>query len=89
MRRHHTISLLKQNKLDYSLKLLKLQFGGHWFHSNEVEMAVHEWWGFLNLHQDGKNASMCLGLMLKKNDPYMGKMRTLNTVMTYHLIFMI
>jgi hypothetical protein len=52
-------------------------------------MAVHEWWGFLNLHQDGKNASMCLGLMLKKNDPYMGKMRTLNTVMTYHLIFMI
>jgi len=41
-------------------------------------MAVHEWWGLLNWHQDGTNASMCLGLMLKKkNDPYMEKMRTL------------
>jgi hypothetical protein len=29
MRHHHTISLLKQNKLHYSLKLLEQQFGGH------------------------------------------------------------
>jgi hypothetical protein len=27
--------------------------------------------GFLNLHQDGTCASMCLGLILKNNDPYM------------------
>jgi hypothetical protein len=39
-------------------------------------MAVHERWGFLNLRQDGTNASMCLGIMLKNNDPYMEKMRT-------------
>jgi hypothetical protein len=37
-------------------------------------MAVHEWWGFLNLHKDGINASMCMGLMLKNNDPYMEEM---------------
>jgi hypothetical protein len=84
-RHHHTISLLRQNKLEYSLK----QFGGHWFHSNEVETAVHEWWGFLNLHQDGTNTSMCLELMLKNNDPYMEEMRSFNSVMTYNLIFMI
>lgn len=87
MRHHHTISLLKQNKLEYSLKLLKLQFGGHWFHSNEVEMAVHKWWGYLNLRQDGTNASMCLGLMLKNNDSYMEEMRTFNTVMNLPLNF--
>jgi len=52
-------------------------------------MAVHEWWGFLSLHQEGTNASMCLALMLKNNDPYMAEMRTFNTAMTYHLIFMI
>jgi hypothetical protein len=52
--------------------------GGRRFHSNEeVEMAVGEWLqmqepdfrrdGILNSCQDGTNALMCSGIMLKNN----------------------
>lgn len=68
-------------------------------HNNEeVEVVVHEsLWkksfaytaaGFLNVCQDGTNASLCFGIMLKSADTPEGYRSHINIVITSRLIFM-